>query len=175
MTADEEEDYGALIYRESQLRKAEAAAAAAVARDAKASSSTRRRATSTRVTSTAVQSKSVLNKLQKKRTSKRKLESTEAETVAEKATSIAIAVRNKPTVKAVQKKRNPERKRKLSTEVEGVASKKGGTSGKRRRYECFSDGCTNYAIKGGVCIKHGATREHKRWMHKSNQTRRSVH
>ena len=35
MSEEDEEDYGALIYRESQLRKAEAAAAAAVARDAK--------------------------------------------------------------------------------------------------------------------------------------------
>src|SRR6056300_1057738 len=55
----DDEDYGALIYRESQLRKAEAAAAAAAKGDAKKKkknssvdvSSTRRRATSTRATS----------------------------------------------------------------------------------------------------------------------------
>ena len=35
MGEEEEEDYGALIYRESQLRKAEAAAAGAAKDDAK--------------------------------------------------------------------------------------------------------------------------------------------
>jgi hypothetical protein len=44
----EEEDLGALIYRESQLRKREAAAAAAVEKRKRNSSASTRRATSTR-------------------------------------------------------------------------------------------------------------------------------
>ena len=57
---DEEEDYGDLIYRERQLRKAEAVAVAAAEDDAKKKketsldvSSTRRRPTLTRATSAA--------------------------------------------------------------------------------------------------------------------------
>jgi hypothetical protein len=30
------------------------------------------------------------------------------------------------------------------------------TKKKRRRYECSADGCTHRAVKGGVCIRHGA-------------------
>ena len=78
---EEEEDYGALIYRESQLRKAEAAAAAAAAaKDAKkkkkkkaaAGFSTRRRVASTRAVSAAIRHKSSVNIVQRKNASKRK-------------------------------------------------------------------------------------------------------
>jgi hypothetical protein len=78
---EDEEDYGALIYRESQLRKAEAAAAAAAetAKDAKstkkdstaASSST----ASTRATSAVVRGKPVVKVAQRTGRSKRKRES----------------------------------------------------------------------------------------------------
>ena len=51
-TAEGEEDYGALIYRESQLRKAEAAAAAAV--EAAKSKESSAAISSTKHSSTAV-------------------------------------------------------------------------------------------------------------------------
>jgi hypothetical protein len=33
---------------------------------------------------------------------------------------------------------------------------------KKYRYECSADACTNHAVRGGVCIKHGAKIEYKR-------------
>ena len=86
MGEDDEEDYGALIYRESQLRKAEEAAAVADAKAAKDDakkkkkssvdvSSTRRRATSTRATSSAARTKPVAVAAQRKGVPKRKRES----------------------------------------------------------------------------------------------------
>src|SRR6056300_223824 len=79
MGEKEEEDYGALIYRESQLRKAEAATAAAT-KDAKkkkkkkaADALTRRRAASTRATP-AIHSKPAVTVTRRTRTLKRKRE-----------------------------------------------------------------------------------------------------
>ena len=65
MSEEEEEDYGALIYRENQLRKAEAAAAAKDAKKKKSSTTTsnrgRRATTSSRKKSAAVTSKDVVD------------------------------------------------------------------------------------------------------------------
>src|SRR6056300_707604 len=79
---DDKEDYGALIYRESQLRKAEEAAAAAAAKDAKKKenssvdvSSTRRRASSNRASSVTARNKPVVNAALEKGRSKRKRQS----------------------------------------------------------------------------------------------------
>jgi hypothetical protein len=120
---DDEEDYGALIYRESQLRKAEAAAAKA-AKEAKKKkkkdgspadvSSTRRRATSTRASSAGnAKSRSYVNATQRKKSSKRK------------------------------------------REAEGEEQAPRKVAQKQYRYECSADGCTNNAVKGGVCVTHG--------------------
>ena len=89
---EDEEDYGALIYRESQLRKAEAAAMAAETakkgakkkKESADASSTRRRATSTRAVSAAVRSKSSMHSLQSKNASKRKRKSMEDDELARK-------------------------------------------------------------------------------------------
>ena len=67
MSEEDEEDYGALIYKESQLRKAEAAAAAAAKDATKKKSSTttsnrgRRATTSSRKKSAAVTSRDVVD------------------------------------------------------------------------------------------------------------------
>ena len=145
----EEEDYGALIYRESQLRKAEAAAAASVAKDAKkkknsttdASSSTRRQGASTRAASAAVRTQRAVNIARGKERLKRKRElSTEDNGVAEK--------------------RAQRSKYRYECSADGCTNRviKGGVCiqhGAKRRL-CSSEGCTNQVRKGGVCIKHGA-------------------
>jgi hypothetical protein len=51
---------------------------------------------------------------------------------------------------------NDEGVKKTGTTLGAKAEQK-----KKYRYECFADGCTNKAQKGGVCIKHGAKIERK--------------
>ena len=131
MGEKDEEDYGALIYRESQLRKAEAAAAVAAKAakdDAKnkkkssldVSSTHRRRATSTRVTSTAARDKPG----------------------------------DKPGVNAAHKTKASKRKRKIPVGREEQAPRK--VAPKQYRKICSADGCTNQVQKGGLCRRHGA-------------------
>ncbi len=124
MSEEVEEDYGALIYRESQLRKAEAAA-----KDAK-----KKKKTST--TSTASTRRSA--------------------TTSARAASTAVT--SKDVVNAAKGKCRSKKKRAFATEDEEVARKRA----RWRRYTCSTDGCTNKAVKGGVCIRHGAKVEHKR-------------
>ncbi len=155
---DDEEDYGALIYRESQLRKAEAAAAAAVAavaRDAKKKkkgltadvSSTRRHATSTRKTSrpAGVNEPSVTNS-RSKVTSKRKRVDSPTH-------------KEEQATKKVVRKKYTNRKICTADGCTNVA-KKGGVCVKHgaswTKKLCNNEGCTNGAVEGGVCMKHGA-------------------
>jgi len=52
-----------------------------------------------------------------------------------------------------QRKGATKRKRESSLE-EGRPKKE--VTKKKYRYECSTDGCTTYAQKGGVCVRHGA-------------------
>jgi hypothetical protein len=144
----EEEDYGALIYRESQLRKAEAAAAAAaaVAKDVKkkkTSTTTRRRATTTssRAKSAAVTSKNVVTAAKEKSRSKKKR---------------ALAAVDEE----LGRKRSQRKRYKYTCSADGCTNHaaKGGVCIKHgaKVKRCSSEGCTNHAKKGGVCIRHGA-------------------
>ena len=144
----DDEDYGALIYRESQLRKAEAAAAAAEKdseKNKKTSSvdvsSTRRRATSTRASS-AARSRSSLNGAQIRESSMRK-----RKVPVGRGSRIRKKYRYECTADGCNNK-----------VVKGGVCIKHGAKHKR----CNSDGCTNIAKRGGVCKKHGAKVEHKR-------------
>jgi hypothetical protein len=119
MTADEEEegDYGALIYRESQLRKAEAAAAVVAMKDAES---------------------------ERREKAKRKREApSEEEEVP----------RNRAPRKQCRKTCSADEC--TNQAVKGGVCIKHGAKLKR----CSSEGCTNQAVKGGVCIKHGAERK----------------
>ena len=111
---DDEDDVGALIYREVQLRKAEAAAAAAESK--KTSSASTRRRTLTRKRS---------------------------------------PVTNKVDTSSPSPKRKRASKRKRGSSLgEDLSGKM--VARKKYRYECSADGCTNYAQKGGVCVRDGA-------------------
>ena len=75
MATTEEEDYGALIYRESQLRKAEAAAAAAAELAAAKAAKNKKKDSSADVSTTssvAGCSKSLVNNARRTGASKRK-------------------------------------------------------------------------------------------------------
>ena len=131
---EEDEDYGALIYRESQLRKAEAAAAAvavAAAKDAK---------------------KKKKNSSADVRTSTRRC----ATTTSTQATSTA---HSKSPMNISLRKKASKKKRELSTKDEELAQKRARwrEANQKNKKLCSADGCTNKAVKGGVCIKHGAT------------------
>jgi methylthioribose-1-phosphate isomerase len=161
---DDEEDYGALIYRESQLRKAEAATAAAVAaKDAKKKkekekekdsssadvSSTQRCATSTRKKSrpAAVNKPSVTN--------------SRSEVASKRKRDVSSAHEEEQAMKKVVRRKCTNRK--ICT-ADGCTnqSKQGGVcrrhGAKVKCKQCSSDGCTNLAQKGGVCQKHGANK-----------------
>ena len=138
----EEEDVGTLIYRESQLRKAEAKAAERV----KASTtSTHQRRTSTRKRShVANQVEQSFPNPKRRGESKRKRESSIAE--------------DSPRKKVAQKQ---YRKTCSADGCTNHAQRGGvcfrhGAKRKKYRYECSADGCTSNAQKGGVCIRHGA-------------------
>ena len=133
---DEEEDYGALIYRESQLRKAEAAAAAvavAAAKDAK---------------------KKKKNSSADVRTSTRRC----ATTTSTQATSTA---HSKSPMNISLRKKTPKKKRELSTKDEELAQKRARwrEANQKNKKLCSADGCTNKVVRGGVCIKHGAKKK----------------
>ena len=148
---DEEEDYGALIYRESQLRKKEAAAAAAAAaksnkkkKDSSAASASTGRATttSTRATSAAVTNKDV--------------NITKGENESDKKRALPIEYQELAQKRAP----HPWRRYKYCSadgctniaQRGGVCIKHGATWTKKR---CSREGCTNFAVKGGVCRRHG--------------------
>jgi hypothetical protein len=105
---DTEEDLATLIYRESQLRKAEAAAAAK-SRKTKNSSSTN-------------------------------FNSEKICTSTTNPRSIISSKREKPPKSPSPKEDQPFEK----------------VSRKQYRKTCIKEGCTNFVIKGGVCITHGA-------------------
>ena len=142
---DDEEDYGALIYRESQLRKAEAAAFTAAA--AKAASvdvsSTRRRATSTRATSAGDgKSRLSVNAVKRARVySKRKRGSSTEDEEQTPRKAARKQCRKKCSANGC-----------TNIVVKGGVCIKHGTTVKR----CSAEGCTNQAQKGGKCMKHGA-------------------
>ena len=127
----EEEDIGALIYRESQLRKAEAAVAMAAA-------SSRR--TSTRKRSAANITATLVKK-------KYRYECT------------ADGCTNKAHQGGVCKRHGAKVKIKLCS-MDGCTNRvvKGGVCIRHGAEVklCNSDGCTNIAVKGGVCVRHGA-------------------
>ena len=54
----------------------------------------------------------------------------------------------------------PSRKRKqTSPEKEEDCPPERAGRKRRKKYECSSHGCSNYAVKGGVCIRHGASQK----------------
>ena len=141
---EEEEDVGALIYRESQLRKAEKAVAAVAAESkllqtstasAHSRTSIRRRPP---VTNLGTESLPIL---QRKKASKMK-----------RGVSIA---EDPPRKKVAKKKYRYECSADGCTiVVRGGVCKRHGAAVKR--YECSVDGCTNRVVQGGVCVRHGA-------------------
>ena len=139
------EDVGALIYREIQLRKTEAAVAASE-RKQTSTASTHRRTSTRKRSPVASQGKEPLPSPQRKSASKRKRDS---------------SMEEDHTRKKVAKKK---KRGKCSADgctngaVRGGVCVRHGAKVKR----CNSEGCTNQAQKGGVCIKHGAKVEYKR-------------
>ncbi len=138
-----EEDYGALIYRESQLRKAEAAAVAAKSTKKRKKnssvdvSSTRRRSRA----SSAVRSKSSVNAAHMTNASKRKRES---------STEVEGPAPRKVSRKQYKKKCSADG---CTNQVQkGGLCKRHGAKTKR----CSVEGCTTFAKKGGVCYRHSA-------------------
>eukprot|EP00984_Skeletonema_dohrnii_P014794 scaffold6288_cov131-Skeletonema_dohrnii-CCMP3373.AAC.3 len=115
-----EDDIGALIYRESQLRKKEAAAAKTSKKNSSASK--HRGASTHKDTAAAIRGDS----------------------------SFATPESRQAAVKS---------KRHLPTDVDEGKEAARKVARKRHRYECSADGCTNYVVKGGVCIRHGAKRK----------------
>jgi hypothetical protein len=68
------------------------------------------------------------------------------------------AIRGKPAVSDAPKRKNTsKRKRESSKGDEDVVLKMVGQ--KKYRKTCSADGCTNQAVNGGVCVKHGAKRK----------------
>ena len=145
----EEEDLGALIYRESQLRKREAAAAAAaVKKSERNSSASTRRATSTRrraVVATVCGDDSSVLASDRNLVAKRKRRSS------------ADDDEGKVTAKKVARKRS----RKICSAdgctkyvQQGKVCIRHGAKQKR----CSSEGCTNKVQRRGVCRRHGAYR-----------------
>jgi hypothetical protein len=139
--ASKEEDLGVLIYKESQLRKKEAAIVAAKKRQRNTSASKRCRS-STRKAAPACKDTTIdvinARRLSSKR--KRHLSGHEEQEV--------------PT-KVARKKYSKKR-----CSADGCANQsiKGGVCVKHgaKRKICNSEGCSNRAVKGGVCKKHGA-------------------
>jgi hypothetical protein len=165
-SGEDDEDMGVLIYRESQLRKAEALAAAESEKKSTASS---RRRTSTRKRSPVNnQGKKSLPSPQRKsalRGTKRESSSLEEGQPRKKVTkkkyvryecsadgctnqvrSGGVCVRHGAKVKLCSSEGCPNRARKG-----GVCIRHGATV-----ILCSSAGCTNIVVKGGVCVRHGA-------------------
>ena len=140
---DEEEDLGALIDRESQLRKKEDAAAGLAKKRRRNSSSSTRRSTSTRqataghkVTNSDV--KMITSRLSSKRSRR----------------SSGNDEERKVHTQVARKKYRYECSADGCTNhvVNGGVCIRHGAKIKL----CSSEGCTNVAQKGGVCIRHGA-------------------
>jgi hypothetical protein len=141
----EDDDLGILIYRESQPRKAEAAAA---------------------------ESKNKLSIASTRRTSTRKRTAVNHDDKSMKTTKTNLPSKkmkrhsSKQTETTEKKVDWTKYKKKCSVEgctniiVRGGVCVRHGAKVKKRRYECSSNGCTNLAQKGGVCRRHGA--KHKR-------------
>ena len=155
--ATDGEDVGTLIYRESQLRKAEVAAAATAAAERKKR---------TRTSSTRKGNNPTVTHISKR---KRPL-STEEGDVPNKVVwrggrRIKICATDGCTNVVVQGGvcvRHGAEVKRCSEEGCPNIVVKGGVciSHGAKKKQCSKEGCTNQALKGGVCIKHGA--KHKR-------------
>jgi len=145
----EEDDIGALIYKESQLRKREAAAAKNIER--RSSSASKHRATSTHKTTTAaIRGES-------------SFATTESRQLIEKRKRhlpTDVDEGKEPAEKVARKK-----KYRYECSADGCTNHvvKGGVckrhGAKPKIKKCSSEGCTNQVQQGGVggvCIKHGA-------------------
>ncbi len=145
------DDVGALIYREVQLRKAEAVAAAAAAAaecNKTSTASTHQRTSSRKISPIENQTGAgeSLPSLQRKGAmamKRRKQESSNAD--------------DRPRKKWVKKRcffygcTNKARKG-------GVCNRHGDGANAKRKL-CSSEGCTNMVRQGGVCTRHGAERK----------------
>mmetsp|Transcript_14646 Transcript_14646/g.30044 ORF Transcript_14646/g.30044 Transcript_14646/m.30044 type:complete len:184 (+) Transcript_14646:162-713(+) len=135
---NEDDDIGVLIYREFQLRKAEAAAAAE--RKTKSTASTRR--TSSRKRLPINMMRVVKNQYY----------------LVHNATVLQRQQANESNhwMKMGPEKIWPKRKERalllINQVIQGGVCTRHGAKVKR----CSSKGCTNKAVKGGVCVKHGA-------------------
>eukprot|EP00984_Skeletonema_dohrnii_P039096 scaffold43085_cov216-Skeletonema_dohrnii-CCMP3373.AAC.1 len=147
---EKEEVIGALIYRESQLRKREAAAAK---KNESNSSASKHRATSTHKTTIRGDSSFATPESR--------------QLIEKRKRHLPAANEGKEPAKKVTRK-----KYRYECYADGCTNNvvKGGvcwrhgakdTAKVKHRKRCSSEGCTNQVRKGGLCKRHGAKR--KRW------------
>jgi len=148
----EEDDIGALIYKESQLRKREAAAAASAAKkNERSSSASTHRATSTHKTTTAA------------------IRGDSSFATPESRQLVEKRKQHLPTDvdEGIQPAKKVRKKHRYECFADGCTNKviKGGvcvrhgakdTAKVKQRKRCSSEGCKNIVVRGGVCKRHGA-------------------
>ncbi len=169
---EEDDNVGALIYRESQLRKAEAAAI----RGKKSAASTHHHRSSTRKKTSCVPNQdktSMMATVTRKSVKRKRLSSTREDGHIRKKVGrdgrprktklrycSAEGCSNQAQKGGVCIKHGAKVKR-CSSEGCSNLARKGGVckrhGAKIKIKHCSSKGCTTYAVKGGVCVRHGAT------------------
>ena len=155
----EEEDIGALIYRESQLRKVVEATAAMAAASSRQTSTRKRSAAN--ITATLVKKKyryectadgctnrSYTGGVCKRHGAKVKIKLCSSEGCTNHALKGGVCMKHGAMVKRCSSKgctKNAQRG--------GVCVRHGAKVEYKR---CSSENCTNHVVKGGVCVRHGA-------------------
>eukprot|EP00984_Skeletonema_dohrnii_P029316 scaffold19806_cov74-Skeletonema_dohrnii-CCMP3373.AAC.3 len=165
----EEDDVGVLIYRESQLRKAEAAAAVESEKTSTASThhrtSTRKRSPANNMDDKTPTDTQLKDSLKRKRESSLEEEYRPKKQAAKKRYRYecsADGCKNIVVKEGVCTKHGAKRKRCINEGCTNIAMsgrvcRKHGA--KRKRKLCRTEGCTNIAVKEGVCTRHGAKRK----------------
>ena len=153
--SSEEDDIGALIYRECQLRKKEAAEADA--RSGKNSSNSTHRATSTRRAAAAAAA-AIRGDSSPKAVGRK--------VISYKRNRCHPSSSGDDEGKVAAKKTDWSKyKKKCSADGCTNLAKKGGVcvrhGAKVTMRRCSSEGCMNFVRKGGVCIRHGANVKRK--------------